>query len=185
MVNWLMGFLWNQHPSVSDAHFPSERLLNQILSSPKAALRIIYRRSPRRMFHRSSFIPSGTLDFLHKGSGCEASCMVPVINRVWRPHWSRRYGHTASERGHNCSYFLLCSHSGVMYSSNAERWGGANWLICGYLWILAGASWFTVPCVGGYAFIQWKIYSITSLSTESACLIYPVASVLPRCPWLR
>lgn len=179
-----MGFLWNQL-SVSASTFSKWETveskfchrLNQLWGLSIADLPEEYSTGAHSS-HQPLLISST------KAQDVRPSSAVPVINRVWRPQWSRLYRHTASECGHNCSYFLLCGHSGVMYSSNAERWGGVNWLMCGYLWILARASWLTVPCVGGYAFIHWKIYSITSLSAESACLIYPVASVLPRCPWL-
>lgn len=47
--------------------------------------------------------------------------------------------------GHNHSYFLLWSHSGVIHASHAEHRGGVNWLMWGYLWTVSES--FMINCV--------------------------------------
>lgn len=65
--------------------------------------------------------------------------------------------------------------SRCIHASHAERRGGENWLMWGYLWTSVRASWLTMSSVGGIAFTRWEIYTITFLSLDSAHLIYLMA----------
>lgn len=56
----------------------------------------------------------------------------------------------------------------VSFVCLSDFWGGADWLMRGYLWMTVRAAWLTMSSVGGKALIYWDIYTMAFCSWISA-----------------
>jgi len=75
---------------------------------------------------RHYFITSARFHFLHRGSGCRRPSTTAFVNSSCLIASVKYNLYMDSVCGHNHSYVLLWSQSGVTPASHAERWGSMN-----------------------------------------------------------